>query len=269
MMFVILNSFVFLCLIKLFFKKPAMINKVVSVYGYGRFGKFWADILAEDFHIKVYSRRGLKSEEVSPGIQITDAEDIFNCDAIFFCVAISSFEELLIKSKKYFTNNTVYFDTCSVKVEPARWMKENIPQQCKIIASHPMFGPDSYFNSPDKLPMVMCNISVEDEEFNWWKDYFSKKHIRVILMTPDEHDRMVAYSQGITHYIGRVLSDLKLKPTLINTLGYQKLLEIVQQTCNDSWQLFTDLQKFNPYTKNMRIDLQRSIERIYKSLGDQ
>ena len=100
------------------------------------------------------------------------------------------------------------------------------------------------------------------------EDYFSKKHMRVILMTPDEHDRMVAYSQGITHYIGRVLSDLKLKPTLINTLGYQKLLEIVQQTCNDSWQLFTDLQKYNPYTKNMRIDLHKSIERIYKSLGD-
>jgi prephenate dehydrogenase len=87
-------------------------------------------------------------------------------------------------------------------------------------------------------------------------------------MTPDEHDKMVAYSQGITHYIGRVLSDLNLKPTLINTLGYQKLLEIMQQTCNDSWQLFIDLQKYNPYTKNMRIDLQRSIERIYKSLGD-
>ena len=33
-MFVILNSFVFLCLIKLLFKKLTMINKVVSVYGY-------------------------------------------------------------------------------------------------------------------------------------------------------------------------------------------------------------------------------------------
>jgi prephenate dehydrogenase len=245
-----------------------MANKVVSVYGYGRFGKFWADILSEDFRVKVYSRRGLKQEEVSPGVQITDAEDIYNCDALFYCVAISSFEDLLKRTKKLFRKNTIYFDTCSVKVEPARWMKENIPGDCKIIASHPMFGPDSYFSSPEELPMVMCNIRVTDEEFNYWKDYFSGKKMRVEIMTPDGHDKMVAYSQGITHYIGRVLADLELKPTLINTLGYKKLLEITQQTCNDSWQLFVDLQKYNPYTKNMRIDLHASIERIYSALGE-
>jgi prephenate dehydrogenase len=245
-----------------------MSKKVISVYGYGRFGKFWADILAEDFHVKVYSRRGLTKEEVSQGIEISDSEDIYDCDALFFCVAISSFEDLLKKSKKLFRKNSIYFDTCSVKVEPVRWMNENIPPQCKIIASHPMFGPDSYFKSPEKLPMVMCNIRAEDKEFKRWKEYFSGKRMRVEVMTPDEHDKMVAYSQGITHYIGRVLADLNLKPTLINTLGYQKLLEIIQQTCNDSWQLFIDLQRFNPYTKNMRVDLQNSIENIYKSLSD-
>jgi prephenate dehydrogenase len=245
-----------------------MIKKVVSVYGYGRFGKFWADLLAEDFQVKVYSRRGLKEEEVNSGVQITDAEDIYNCDAIFYCVAISSFEDLLKRSKKLFRKNTVYFDTCSVKVEPARWMDEQIPDDCMVIASHPMFGPDSYFSSPEKLPMVMCKIRVPDEEFNFWKDYFSGKNMRVEIMTPDEHDKMVAYSQGITHYIGRVLADLDLKPTLINTLGYRKLLEIMQQTCNDSWQLFVDLQKYNPYTRNMRIDLHASIERIYSALGE-
>ncbi len=244
-----------------------MTKKVVSVYGYGRFGKFWADILSEDFQVKVYSRRGLKESEVSPGIKITDAEDIYNCDALFYCVAISSLEDLLKRSKALFRKNTVYFDTCSVKVEPARWMNEHIPRDCKVIASHPMFGPDSYFSSAVELPMVMCNIRLPDEEFNLWKDYFSGKKMRVEIMTPDEHDRMVAYSQGITHYIGRVLADLNLQPTIINTLGYRKLLEIMQQTCNDSWQLFVDLQKYNPYTKNMRIDLHGSIERIYKSLN--
>ena len=65
-----------------------MADKVISVYGYGRFGKFWADILSEDFQVKVYSRRGLKKDEVSPGITITDAEDIYNCDAIFYCIVL-------------------------------------------------------------------------------------------------------------------------------------------------------------------------------------
>ena len=78
-----------------------MKKKTVSVYGYGRFGKLWAEILADDFHVKVFSRRGLKREEVREDIEITTEEELFNCDAMFFCVSISSFEELLIHSKKY------------------------------------------------------------------------------------------------------------------------------------------------------------------------
>ena len=243
-------------------------KKVVSVYGYGRFGKLWADILSKDFTVKVYSRRGLKNEEVSKGVKIaTTIEDLFDCDAMFFCVAISSFEQVLIDSEKLFKKNIVYFDTCSVKVFPAQWMKKYIPPESQIIATHPMFGPDSYNKSEQKLPMVMCNISAQKETFNWWKDYFLKKLMRVEEMTADEHDKMVAYSQGITHYIGRVLADLNLKSTQINTMGYEKLLEIIQQTCNDNWQLFLDLQRFNPYTKNMREELHDSLEKIYSILN--
>jgi prephenate dehydrogenase len=241
--------------------------KVVSVYGYGRFGKLWADIMSEDFQVKVYSRRGLKEEEVSPGIEISTAEDIFNCDAMFFCVAISSFEQVLLESKEYFNPKTIYFDTCSVKVYPAKWMTENIPANSQIIATHPMFGPDSYHNSSSKLPLAFCNISANEEVFNFWSNYFSNKKMRVEVMSPEQHDEMVAYSQGITHYVGRVLADLTLQPTRIDTMGYGKLLEIIEQTCNDNWQLFIDLQRFNPYTKNMREDLRNSLEKVYAILN--
>jgi prephenate dehydrogenase len=237
-------------------------TKVVSVYGYGRFGKLWADILSEDFQVKVYSRRGLKAEEVSPDVQIANIEDLFICDAMFFCVAISSFEQVLMDVKKYFRPSTVYIDTCSVKVYPVEWMKKHIPGNSQIIATHPMFGPDSYYSSDSKLPIVMGNITANDNIFQFWTDYFSKL-MRVEIMSPEEHDKMVAYSQGITHYVGRVLADLNLRSTRIDTMGYSKLLDIIGQTCNDTWQLFTDLQRFNPYTKNMREDLQRSLEKIY------
>ena len=243
-----------------------MNNKVISVYGYGRFGKFWADILTADFKVKVYSRRGLKPEEVNPGIEITDEKGIFDCDALFYCVAISSLEDVLIKSSGNFKEGTIVFDTCSVKVKPAEWMQKHVPASNPVIATHPMFGPDSYYNAKEPLPMVMANIRAVETDFQWWVDYFTRKFIRVEKMSPEQHDEMVAYSQGITHYIGRVLADLNLKSTKINTLGYQKLMEIIQQTCNDNWQLFVDLQRYNPYTKKMRQDLHESIEKIYTFL---
>lgn len=242
--------------------KTVMTKKTVSVYGYGRFGKLWAEILADDFHVQVYSRRGLKREEVREDIEIVSEEQLFNCDAIFFTVAISAFEELLINSKKYFRKETVYIDTCSVKVMPVKWMTDHIPAGCEIIATHPMFGPDSYGKSENKLAMVMSNVTASENNFSFWTNYFATKPMRIEIMSPEQHDQLVAYSQGITHFVGRVLSDLHLSASPIDTLGYTRLLDIIQQTCNDNWQLFLDLQKYNPYTQQMRAELQASLANI-------
>lgn len=246
-----------------------MQSKTVSVYGYGRFGKLWADILAEEYKVKVFSRRGLKKEEVSPGIIIASEEELFDCDAMFLCVAISSMEETLIKTKKYHNKKTTFFDTCSVKTYPVQWMLTHLPAESPIIATHPMFGPDSYCRNGEKMPLVMCKVRSEENVFKEWKNFFVSRNMRVEVMTADEHDRKVAYSQGITHYIGRVLADLKLEPNSISTVGYKKLLEIIQQTCNDNWQLFLDLQKYNPYTRQMRKDLHISLKKIYAVLEKQ
>ncbi len=243
-----------------------MKKKTVSVYGYGRFGQLWANILAEDHHVKVYSRRGLTTNDVPENIEIADNESIFDCDAIFFCIAISAFERFLSENQHLFKPDVTYFDTCSVKVYPVQWMKKYLPDDAEIIATHPMFGPDSYPDSNEKLPIVMSNIKTNNDHFSQWKQYFSTKKMRVEEMSPDEHDKMVAYSQGITHYVGRVLADINLKQSSISTLGYTKLLEIIEQTCNDTWQLFTDLQRFNPYTHNMRKDLNESHNKIYQYL---
>ncbi|MFW2366543.1 MAG: prephenate dehydrogenase/arogenate dehydrogenase family protein [Desulforhopalus sp.] len=244
-----------------------MRKKVVSVYGYGRFGKLWADILSGNFQVKVYSRRGLNREDVSPGLEIADDRTIFECDALFFCVAISAFEELLQKCAAHCRKETVFFDTCSVKVLPARWMQTYLPSGSRIIATHPMFGPDSYQKTDRELPMVMCNISADQDIFDFWVDYFSTRSMRVEPMSVDKHDELTAYSQGITHYVGRLFADLHLQPTRIDTLGYQMLLDVMGQTCNDSWQLFLDLQSYNPYAKKMRTSLQESIEKINEALA--
>lgn len=245
-----------------------MNEQTVSVYGYGRFGKLWAGILAEDFHVKVFSRHGLQPGEVDPGIEITDERGIFDCDALFFCVAISSFEGVLKKSVPLFRKETVFFDTCSVKSLPASWMKQHLPEESRIIATHPMFGPDSYRQVDRKLPMVMCNITADAGIFDRWKAYFTSKSMQVELMTPEEHDEIIAYSQGITHYVGRVLADLKLKPTPINTHGYSLLLKIIEQTCNDSMQLFFDLLHFNPYSEQMLERLHGSLTTIRSALKE-
>jgi hypothetical protein len=43
-------------------------------------------------------------------------------------------------------------------------------------------------------------------------------------------------------------------------------LDLIQQTCNDPFQLFLDMQHANPYTGAMRDDLKASLERTLNRL---
>ena len=54
--------------------------------------------------------------------------------------------------------------------------------------------------------------------------------------------------------------------TKIDTTGAKQLHQIKTQTCNDTWQLFTDLQTKNPYTSQMRDRLGDSFNKLYNQL---
>ena len=163
--------------------------------------------------------------------------------------------------------DTIVMDTCSVKIYPAKWMKENIPSDRFMIALHPMFGPDSGKNGVDGLPIVMCPISdSSDERYKKMKALFESMHLSVLEMSAERHDEEAAYSQGVTHFVGRTLRQMGMKPTPIATQGYKNLMTIVDQTCNDPLQLFYDLQRYNPYAKEMRLSLQVAIEKVLNAL---
>lgn len=158
-------------------------------------------------------------------------------------------------------------DTCSVKIYPAKWMKENIPSDRFMIALHPMFGPDSGKNGVEGLPIVMCPISdSSDERYKKMKALFESMRLSVLEMSAERHDEEAAYSQGVTHFVGRTLRQMGMKPTPIATQGYKNLMTIVDQTCNDPLQLFYDLQRYNPYAKEMRLSLQVAIEKVLNAL---
>ena len=87
-------------------------------------------------------------------------------------------------------------------------------------------------------------------------------------MTPDAHDKDAAMSQGITHFIGRFLCESGISSTKINTLGFNELLGVIEQTCNDSWDLFKDLQNYNPYTIGMIEKLEEGIKMVRAQIGE-
>jgi prephenate dehydrogenase len=236
----------------------------VGVYGLGRFGSFWAQVLARHAEVRAWSRN--PSHPVPPGVTRAAEGEVLAEPAVFFCVAISAFEEVLGRTAPRIPAGSLVMDTCSVKSHPAALMGRLLAPGVSALATHPMFGPDSAGESLEGLPMVLCPVRIAAEELERWRRFFESLGLSVAVMDPDEHDRQAAFTQGVTHYLGRVLKDLGVGPSVIATVGYRRLLDIVEQTCNDPWQLFLDLQRYNPHTREMRERLGRSLDAVMAAI---
>jgi len=237
--------------------------KKAGIIGYGRFGKVLAELLAAKYEVRVYDSEPISDKKIN----FCSLEEVLESVILFIAVPIRLFEDVIKNIAKYKLYNTTIIDVCSVKVYPVGIMKKHLPDHVGIIASHPHFGPDSY--SPFReLKITLCSVRDKYKRMQELREFFELQSIRTIEMTPDEHDRMAASSQGITHFIGRVLDESGVRSTQINTLGFNDLLGVIEQTCNDSWDLFKDLQRYNPYTNEMIDNLVNTIEKLHKQIKE-
>ena len=239
---------------------------IIGVYGLGRFGYFWAEQLAGHASVCAYSRDPARL--VPRGVRRVGEDELLSLPVISLCVAISSLEEVLERARLRLSPGALVMDTCSVKSYPVALMQRLLPDSVSVLGTHPMFGPDSARNGMNGLPLILCPARLAISETERWRAFFTSLGLAVSVMSPDEHDREAAFTQGVAHYIGRVLSDFGIRRSSIGTVGFNKLLEIVEQTCNDPWQLFLDLQRYNPYTKEMRSRLSKSLASVMGAIGD-
>lgn len=237
-----------------------MFHQQISIIGFGRFGKVLYKLLKNDFDIVLYDKKPIKGGEKS-------LKQVYKSDVIFYAIPIEDFEKTIAAHKKYFRPEHLLIDVLSVKMHPKKVFEKYLAGTgAKALLTHPMFGPDSVKDGFKNLPMILDKFTADKTRYSFWKNYFKKKGLNVIEMTAKEHDKLAAKSQGLTHFIGRLLDDYGLKPTAIDSLGAKTLLKVKDQTCNDTWQLFTNLQHFNPYTKQMRIRLGAVYDKLYNKL---
>jgi prephenate dehydrogenase len=237
-----------------------------SIIGFGRFGKLLATVLREEFSVVVFDVRENREEAQELGVEFTNFERACQASTIFFCVPISEFEQAIRDAAPHLKPGTLVMDTCSVKVHPVEVMRRELPGTVEALATHPLFGPDSAKDSLEGLRIVFCPLRVSQERLDFWRDFWQRRGVSVIEKTPAEHDRLAAYSQGITHFLGRMLGELNLCSTEITTKGFEDILGVIEQTNHDTWQLFFDLQHYNPYTAEMRDKLVQAFNAILAKL---
>ena len=243
----------------------------VGVVGFGRFGSLWASMLHGDFAVSVYDvdstalvdaqRRGF----ATPSLRETLASE-----ALFYCVPISAFEATITEHLEHFRElggTRTLIDLLSVKLHARNVFDRHLPADYRAMLTHPMFGPDSV--TSDGVAghtIVIDRYRMPVEAFQAWREYFESKGLVVVAMDADEHDRLAAGSQGVTHFVGRTLERFGFAPTPIDTLGTKRLQDVTAQVRNDTWQLFVDLQTLNPHTQAMRLRLSEAQDSVFDLL---
>jgi prephenate dehydrogenase len=157
-------------------------------------------------------------------------------------------------------------DVCSVKVYPVEWMTAALPPSVSLLATHPMFGPDSAAQSLHDRKIVLCNVRIADARYQRVKVYLTGKGLNVIETTPGEHDRQIAVSLSLTHFIGRALEEFGARELIIDTEGYKRLLHILGVVTHDTWQLFMDMHQYNPYARENRHAFMSAMARLERKL---
>lgn len=228
----------------------------VSIIGFGRFGAMLHSLLSKGFEVDVFDKNSIDNSDVNE----VSLEDALRNETIFIAVPIRDFENLVKDISKKISSGKTVIDVCSVKVFPKKVMLDNLSNETDIIATHPLFGPDSLKDSGSV--MTMESVRNTFGRYDFWKNYFESQNILIEEISAEEHDMMAARSQGLTHFVGRVIDDFGTNQTRIDTEGYKALHKLVNQTCNDTWELFEDIQNFNPFTEKMISELNESFEKI-------
>lgn len=234
-----------------FFSQP----KKVLIIGYGRMGKLITKILLRktSARISVLSRNKRATNEKRLCF-LNNWQNLPGFDLIIPCVPISAFESCVKQITANIAAPGICLDVNSVKVYPVRVMEKNLPVYIKIIASHPLFGPDSYkINRGLKnLKFVLYNINAPKKDYRSLKLFFKSLGLKIIEISPEKHDWHMTNSLGFSYLIGKINSIFGIKKTPLDTYDFNLLIGHARIVNSDSDQLFLDMQKYNPYAKKSR-----------------
>lgn len=224
----------------------------VGLIGFGRLGKLLTRYFARDFRIHVYDTAMEPGRVRAAGALPATLADACRQDVVVLCVPMAAFEGLVRRIKGLLRPGALVVDTCSVKEHPVKVMRRLLPRDVSILATHPNFGPDSAAESLEGRKLVVCRVRVTDACWRRARRALERKGLEVVAMSPREHDRRMASSLVLTHFVGRGLIGYGARTTGVDTEGYKRLLRILETVQNDTWQLFRDMNRYNAYAGPMR-----------------
>ncbi len=179
-----------------------------------------------------------------------NVEAVKSADAILLSVPIDNFEEVVEQVSPYMRPEQVIIDITSIKVFPVETMHKHIKTGLTL-GTHPVFGPGARSIASQNFVLTPTNER-ERTLAQKIREYLEIRGAKVTLMTPQEHDEVMAVVLGLSHFIALVSADTlvsfdKLKQMeAIGGITYKVLLTLVESVISEDPELYASLQMSLP-----------------------
>jgi prephenate dehydrogenase/cyclohexadieny/prephenate dehydrogenase len=144
-----------------------------------------------------------------PGVIVKTLRDgIINSDLIIFCTPMSEYKRLIIKINKFIKPNTLITDVGSSKIETTKIIKKFLKKDLNWIQSHPIAG--SEVSGPehgkenifvDKWCVLIKDQNTKKTHLNILTKFWKKIGSKVVVMTPEKHDKIFSITSHLPHLI--------------------------------------------------------------------
>lgn len=241
----------------------------LGIIGYGDFTKVLIDYLSPYATIIVSSRQA--STDVLPaGCRFGTVAEALAQPIIIPSIPAQFLETFFTNNKALVNPQALVVDVCSVKVHPLQVLVAVLPETCQLIGTHPMFGPASIARNGGiaGLPCALCPVRCNDTTLTTLRSLLADTlSLNVIDTTPEQHDKEMAYVQGLSHYIGRVMDEMQIPESALQTAAYEDLLDMKRIQGRDSWALFESIMHENPYAHDVNTAFLQACARVRQKIG--
>ncbi|KAL6977515.1 ATP-binding cassette transporter CGR1 [Sarracenia purpurea var. burkii] len=246
----------------------------IGIIGFGPFGQFLSKTMMKQGHAITATSRADHSQLCAHlGISFYRTMDGFveaDNDVIMLCTSIISLSSVVKAIPFHILKRpTLFVDVLSVKEYPREVLLQVLPRESDLLCTHPMFGPQSGRDGWNGLTFVYDRVRIMDEAVcSSFLQIFQSEGCKMLEMSCEEHDKLAARSQFLTHTIGRVLSEMKIESTSIDTKNFQTLVKLKESTVEDSFDLFSGLFIHNKYAKEELKNLEVAFEKVKQKLRE-
>jgi prephenate dehydrogenase len=140
------------------------------------------------------------------------AEGVDGADLVVFATRVGLIAELVRKARKHFSEGVLVTDVGSTKAEIVRSLEKNLPKAARFVGSHPIAGSERRgveAASKNLFWGAVCAVTptsrTDAAALKKIERLWRALGMRVVRLSPEKHDRALAFSSHLPHLAAAAL----------------------------------------------------------------